>query len=94
MLAGHDDIVRNNIFARGAYDLIWRSGNKGMVFERNICCVTQGALFHPGAQETLDPAWDRNLYFRSDAQPLLFYEDTFAEWILEDVVAAVPVPRQ
>jgi parallel beta-helix repeat protein len=81
MLGGaHDCIVRNNIFARAATAQVWRPRGKGVVFERNICDVAQGGLFQAGWGGAVEPAWDYNLYYRSDGQPLLFCEDTFEEW--------------
>ncbi len=81
MLGGaHDDVVRNNIFARAASAQVWRPGKKGVVFERNICYLTQGVLFQGGWGADAKSVWDYNLYYRADGEPLLFYEDTFDEW--------------
>lgn len=80
---GFGHIIRNNIFARAANQLIWRAlpvQPPSPVFQRNICYVTQGDLFLYDAKPDVTPDWDYNLYWRSDGQELLFMLDTFSEW--------------
>lgn len=77
----HDNVIRNNIFARSATVLIWQfppGGNN--VFQHNVCYVTQGELFLPDAQPDPGSVWERNLYFDASGQPLAFGDDTFEEW--------------
>lgn len=79
----HANVVRNNIFARAAQQLIWRSPSsitEPNIFERNICYVTAGDLFlYDGKPDELS-TWDHNLYWRMDGQELLFMDDSLAEW--------------
>ncbi len=80
---GFGHIIRNNIFARAANQLIWRAQPvepPSPVFERNLCVVTQGDLFLYDGKPDTTPDWDHNLYWRTDGNDLLFMEDTLAEW--------------
>jgi hypothetical protein len=55
--------------------------NPRPLFERNIFYLTQGDLSHlDDGQSDFNPKWDRNLYWRTDAEPLMFYGDEFMEW--------------
>jgi len=76
------NIIRNNIFARSAHQLIWRAQPRGApnVFERNICYVTQGDLFLLDGNPDVKSLWDYNLYWRADGKELLFNGETFEEW--------------
>jgi hypothetical protein len=79
------NVVRNNIFALSAWQAAWRwslpNKNPRPLFERNIFYLTQGDLFHlDDGQSDFNPKWDRNLYWRTDAEPLMFYGDEFMEW--------------
>ncbi|OGV95457.1 MAG: hypothetical protein A3K19_34065 [Lentisphaerae bacterium RIFOXYB12_FULL_65_16] len=78
----HLNVVRNNIFARCAQQTVWRSPPtpEGNVFERNICYATQGDLFLYDAKPDVKSAWDRNLYWRTDAQEFLVNGDSLAAW--------------
>jgi hypothetical protein len=77
-----ENVVRNNIFARCAHQLIWRAQPRGgpNVFERNVCYVTQGNLFLVDSNPDVKSTWDRNLYWRTDGEELLFNEETLDEW--------------
>jgi hypothetical protein len=80
----YGNVIRNNIFACGAQQLIWRwkvEGAPPTPFERNICYVTQGILFNDdaGREDTASP-WDYNLFWRADGKPLEFYDGTFEQW--------------
>jgi len=79
---GFGHTIRNNIFARGANQLIWRALPRGPspTFERNICLVTQGDLFGYDGNPDVSPLWDRNLYWRTDGNDLAFMQDTFEDW--------------
>jgi len=78
------NVVRNNVFAMSGWQLAWRwknLKNPPTIVERNIFYVTQGELFNnDGGRGDLRSPWDYNLYWRTDGQPLEFYEQTFAEW--------------
>jgi parallel beta-helix repeat protein len=80
----HGNTVRNNVFALSGWQAAWRWTNRKKppsVVERNIFYVTQGELFHDdGGRADLLSRWDHNLYWRSDGQPLEFYDCPFAEW--------------
>jgi hypothetical protein len=78
-----ENTIRNNIFTRCADQTVWRSSpsvTKPNLFERNICCVTQGALFLYDAQPDAVSKWDYNLYWRTDGAELLFMMDPLEEW--------------
>ena len=79
------NVVRNNVFALSAWQAAWRwslpNKNPRPLFERNIFYLTQGDLFHlDDGQNDFNPKWDHNLYWRTDAEPLMFYADELAEW--------------
>ena len=80
----HGNVVRNNIFAHSAWQAAWRytwRKEPSTIVERNIFYVTQGELFHNDAgRDDVRSKWDRNLYWRTDGKPLLFYGDSFAKW--------------
>jgi len=88
---GHENVIRNNIFAFSANYMLWpfweRRPNS---FQHNIIYMTQGELFVPfterslkerlAAGESLGP-WDENLYWHTgQLEELSFYRRRFAEW--------------
>ena len=78
------NVIRNNIFALNAQNAAWRwawQKEPPTVFERNIIYLTQGSLFHnDGGRTDNRSRWDSNLFWRTDGQPLEFYEDDFEAW--------------
>ena len=78
------NIIRNNIFAHSAWHSVWRwkrDDGPPSTVERNIFYITQGDLFHAdGGAADKDTPWDHNLYWRTDSEELLFYDDTLEEW--------------
>ena len=76
--------VRNNIFALSAWQSVWRytfQKDPPSVVERNIFYLTQGDLFHNDAGRTdYKSQWDRNLYWRTDGEPLEFYGESLSDW--------------
>ncbi|MEW6356440.1 MAG: right-handed parallel beta-helix repeat-containing protein [Planctomycetota bacterium] len=80
----NNNTVRNNIFALSGWNAVWRWARQDgppSAVERNIFYLTQGDLFHMDAgQSDFATKWDHNLYWRTDSKPLIFYEDSFAEW--------------
>ncbi|MCC7492153.1 MAG: right-handed parallel beta-helix repeat-containing protein [Fimbriimonadaceae bacterium] len=79
----HQNVIRNNLFAKGADHLIWRSPASiavPNVFERNICLSTQGDLFYFDAKPDTLSTWDRNLYWRPGGEELLFMDDDLPAW--------------
>lgn len=88
---GHAHVIRNNVFALSAHHALWPySEKRPSTFRNNIVYLTQGQLFIPhgerslnerlAAQESLGD-WDRNLYWHTEgADALRFYRRTFAEW--------------
>ncbi len=95
-----DNIVRNNVFAFSGWQAVWRwkrddTGGPSTV-ERNIFYLTQGDLFHAdGGVSDAETKWDHNLYWRTDGEPLMFYDFTFDEWRAKgmDRAAVVADPR-
>jgi hypothetical protein len=78
----YGNVLRGNRFSAAADWLIWRappSIPEPNTFENNVCEVTQGDLFYPDDPAETRSVWNHNVY--ADAhQPLLFMDDTFAEW--------------
>lgn len=79
------NVVRNNVFAFSAWQAVWRwqRAEEGLpsTVERNVFYLTQGELFHrDGGLADAATRWDRNLYWRTDGEPLAFYDHTLAEW--------------
>ena len=83
-LGNPGNIVRNNIFALSAWQAAWRWSFQHApptVVTRNIFYLTQGDLFSSDAGRTdTQSKWDYNLYWRTDGQPMLFYEEEFSRW--------------
>jgi hypothetical protein len=89
---GHNDTIRNNVFAFSAKQMLWPcwTEKEPNTFECNIVYLTQGQLFIPmsanrllqrlGAHESLG-VWDRNLYWTPDGgKSLSFYRYSLDEW--------------
>jgi hypothetical protein len=88
---GHEHVVRNNIFACSAEHALWPYFEKRPnVFEKNIVYLTQGELFIPLSERSLEDrmaakeglgVWDRNLYWHTGgADRLRFFRRTFEGW--------------
>ncbi len=88
---GHEHVIRNNIFALSANQALWPySEKRPSTFRRNIVYLTQGALFIPYGERSLNERlaakeppgdWDENLYWLTGgADQLRFYRRSFAEW--------------
>lgn len=89
---GHNDTIRNNVFALSAQQMLWPCWTElePNTFTRNVVYLTQGELFIPmsiqrlrtriGAQEPLG-TWDHNLYWTpAGGKDLTFFHYSFAEW--------------
>lgn len=86
---GHENVVRNNIFARGANHTLWPFWEKRPnTFRQNIVYMTQGTLFVPFTEGTLrqrladkEPLgdWNQNLYWHAGGE-MQFFRHDFAEW--------------
>jgi len=83
-----NNTIRNNIFALSAWQACWRTSsakvNKDLppsVVDRNIFFLTQGELFrlHMGKNDDASK-WDSNLFWRTDGEPMRFYEDDLSAW--------------
>ncbi|MCX6905695.1 MAG: right-handed parallel beta-helix repeat-containing protein, partial [Verrucomicrobia bacterium] len=88
---GHEHVIRNNVFALSANQALWPySEKRPSVFRRNIVYLTQGALFIPYGERSLNERlaakeppgdWDDNLYWHTGGpEQLRFYRRSFAEW--------------
>jgi GH141 insertion domain/Right handed beta helix region len=88
---GHEHVIRNNIFALSATHALWPySEQRPSTFRCNIVYLTQGALFIPYGERSLDERlaakeplgdWDENVYWHTGgADRLRFYHRSFAEW--------------
>jgi hypothetical protein len=88
---GHEHVIRNNIFALSANQALWPySEKRPSTFRRNLVYLTQGALFIPYGERSLNERlaakeplgdWDENLYWHTGgADELRFYRRSFAEW--------------
>ncbi|MBC8871159.1 MAG: right-handed parallel beta-helix repeat-containing protein [Planctomycetes bacterium] len=79
-----ENVIRNNVFAFSGFHAAWRylwTREPSSVCERNIFYLTQGDLFHrDGGADDNRSKWDQNLFWRTDGQPLLFYDDDFDGW--------------
>ncbi|MDP6113037.1 MAG: right-handed parallel beta-helix repeat-containing protein [Planctomycetota bacterium] len=82
--ASPGNAIRNNIFAMSGWHGAWRwkwQQDPPTVVERNIFYLSRGELFHEdGGLSDFKTRWNRNLYWRSDGEPLLFYDYSFEEW--------------
>jgi hypothetical protein len=88
---GHQHVIQNNIFALSANHALWPYFEKRPnIFRRNIVYLTQGELFIPYGERSLNDRlagneslgeWDSNLYWHtSGAERLHFYRPGFAQW--------------
>lgn len=88
---GHEHVMRNNLFAFGADYALWPFHERRVnTFQRNIVYATQGPLFVPHGERSLNERlaakqspgdWDDNLYWHTAGpESLRFYRRTFAEW--------------
>jgi len=88
---GHEHVIRNNIFALSANQALWPySEKRPSTFRRNIVYLTQGALFIPYGERSLNERhaakeplgdWDENFYWHTGGpEQLRFYRRSFAEW--------------
>ena len=87
---GHENVIRNNIFAFSAQQMLWPCWERRPnTFERNIIYFTQGALFIPMAERRLtqrreagEPLgeWDSNVYYNPVDPEFTFFGHEFAEW--------------
>jgi len=88
---GHENIVRNNIFALSANYSLWPFWEKRVnTFQKNIVYMTQGTLIVPHAngslQQRIDAkeslgVWDENVYWDTQgADALRFLGRDFALW--------------
>ncbi|MGE5612234.1 MAG: right-handed parallel beta-helix repeat-containing protein, partial [Bacillota bacterium] len=88
---GHEHVIRNNIFALSANHALWPySEKRPNTFKHNILYLTQGQLFIPYGEKSLNDRlavkeslgeWDRNLYWHTGgSDQLRFYRRSFADW--------------
>ena len=87
---GHENVIRNNVFAFSADQMLWPCWDKKPnVFERNIVYFTQGTLFIPFAEARLSQrlaaheslgVWDNNVYWNPSQPDLRFFRHRFADW--------------
>lgn len=87
---GHENVIRNNVFAFSAQQMLWPCWSKRPnTFERNVIYFTQGQLFIPMAERRVRErlkageslgVWDRNVYWNPNERDLRFFRHTFAEW--------------
>ncbi|MBL7223289.1 MAG: right-handed parallel beta-helix repeat-containing protein, partial [Candidatus Brocadiae bacterium] len=87
---GHNNVIRNNVFAFSAQQMLWPCWSKDVnTFERNIVFFTQGTLFIPMAERRLRErlkekqslgVWDRNVFWNPAQPDFRFFKHTFAEW--------------
>ncbi|HOD80841.1 MAG: hypothetical protein BWX88_01311 [Planctomycetes bacterium ADurb.Bin126] len=88
---GHENVVRNNVFALHANHTLWPYWHaKPNAFRRNIVYLTQGTLFVPFTESTLRQRikekqpmgdWDENLYWHTGgADELKFFRMDFSQW--------------
>ena len=103
---GHAHTIRNNIFALSARQALWPYSEKSpSTFRRNIVFLTQGDLFIPNGEHSLEERlaageppgdWDENLYWHTDGpEALRFYRRRFGDWqaLGLDVHSRVADPR-
>ena len=88
---GHEHVIRNNVFALSAREALWPySEKRPSTFRRNITLLTQGVLFVPWADRSLNERiaakespgdWDDNIYWHTGgADKLRFFKRTFEQW--------------
>ena len=89
---GHENTIRNNVFALSADTMLWPYwAKRPNTFQRNIVYLTQGSVLPPAwaagplrdrlaAHESLG-TWDNNLYWRAaGAEKLRLFHYTLAQW--------------
>ena len=88
---GHENVIRNNIFALSANQMLWPCWEKRPnAFRRNIVYLTQGDLMIPFAERWLkdriagkEPLglWDENLYWHTGGSDCLrFFRHELPQW--------------
>lgn len=88
---GHEHTIRNNVFALSATYALWPySEKRPSTLQRNIVYLTQGELFIPYGERSLNErlaakeplgTWDQNVYWHTGGpERLRFYRRSFAEW--------------
>ncbi len=87
---GHQNTISNNVFAFTAQQALWPYWERRPnAFSHNIVYLTQGTLFIPMAQNSLqariaagDPLgeWDHNLYWNPKDPEILFFDEDLAQW--------------
>jgi hypothetical protein len=88
---GHEHVIQNNVFALSANHALWPySEKRPSAFRRNIVYLTQGELFIPYGERSLNEClaareslgeWDDNLYWHTGGpESLRFYRRSFTEW--------------
>jgi hypothetical protein len=88
---GHENVIRNNIFALSADQTLWPCWEKRPnTFQRNIVYLTQGDLMIPFAERWLKERiagkellglWDENLYWHAGGSDRLrFFRHELPEW--------------
>jgi hypothetical protein len=88
---GHEHVIRNNVFAFSADHVLWPFWEKRPnTFRQNIVYFTQGTLFWPPAERSLNDrlaarespgTWDENLYWHpGGAGALRFFRRDLARW--------------
>lgn len=88
---GHENVIRNNIFALSANQTLWPCWEKRPnTFQRNIIYLTQGDLMIPFAERWLRDriagkqslgVWDENLYWHTGGSDRLrFFRHDLRQW--------------
>ena len=79
---GRENVVRNNIFAFSKTDQLQRTrmeDHLSFTFERNIVFFNEGQLLGSNWSDDQFKMY-RNLYWRTDGEPINFKGQTFEEW--------------
>ena len=79
---GKENFIRNNIFAFGREQQIQRSraeDHLSFLFEKNIVYWNKGPLFK-GKWNDDGVHLDHNLYWMTSGEPILFAQQSFADW--------------
>jgi hypothetical protein len=79
---GKDNVVRNNVFARGRDAQLQRSRvepHRSFTFEHNLVYFTRGKLLE-GKWDDDGVALDNNLYWRTGGKEVLFGKLTWEQW--------------
>ena len=87
---GHENIVRNNVFAFSAQQMLWPCWDqRPNTFERNIVYFTQGMLFIPMAEGRLKQrksageslgTWDNNVFWNPNEPAFQLFRHDFSKW--------------